>query len=374
MRDPFRILLYVFLLLQISHSCYSKAPFEKIPVPAIPFNPKTYICDFADLEITVDGIADEKAWSRVSWTDEFVDIEGESKPKPEYSTRVKMLWDNTYLYIFAEMEEPHLWATLTERDAVIYHDNDFEVFIDPDGDTHNYIELEINALGTVWDLLLTKPYRDDGHAIDAFDIPGLKTAVHLDGTLNDPSDIDKGWSVELAIPFSVFQQVADVKTPPELEYWRVNFSRVQWKLEHTENGYSKAIDPKTDKPYPESNWVWSPQGLVAMHYPEMWGYVFYDNQDIDLVSYDFPKFNSERLKWWMRQVYYAQRQFADSSGHFADSMEELKNLNPFPFWSFIECYTKTVRGYELIVGLEDTKTYLMLSEDGRIRGVPIKNE
>ena len=39
-------------------------------------------------------------------------------------------------------------ARLTKHDAVIFHDNDFEVFIDPDGDNHEYYELELNALNT----------------------------------------------------------------------------------------------------------------------------------------------------------------------------------------------------------------------------------
>jgi hypothetical protein len=65
------------------------------------------------------------------WTDLFVDIQGSLKPEPYHKTRVKMLWDDEYMYFFADMEEPHLWATLTERDAVVYFDNDFEIFIDP---------------------------------------------------------------------------------------------------------------------------------------------------------------------------------------------------------------------------------------------------
>ena len=52
-----------------------------------------------------------------------------------------------YFYVAAEMEEPHVWGTLTQHDAVIFQDNDFEVFIDPDGDNHEYYEFEINALG-----------------------------------------------------------------------------------------------------------------------------------------------------------------------------------------------------------------------------------
>ena len=125
-------------------------------------------------------------WDRACWSEDFVDIEGDLKPRPAKRTRVKMLWDDEYLYIGAELEEDQIWAEVIERDAVIFYDNDFEVFIDPDGDTHNYYELEMNALNTVWDLLLPKPYRDGGPAINGWDIKGLKTAVSIDGRLNDP--------------------------------------------------------------------------------------------------------------------------------------------------------------------------------------------
>ena len=113
------------------------------------------------------GVPDEAAWSAAEWTGPFVDIEGEGKPLPRHETRARMAWDDDYFYVAAEMVEPHLWGTLTERDAVIYHDNDFEVFIDPDGDNHRYYELEINALGTEWDLFLVRPHRDGGPALNA---------------------------------------------------------------------------------------------------------------------------------------------------------------------------------------------------------------
>jgi hypothetical protein len=57
-----------------------------------------------------------------------------------------MLWDDDYFYFAADLQEPHLWATLTARDAAFFQDHGFEVFIDPDGDTHNYAELEINGV------------------------------------------------------------------------------------------------------------------------------------------------------------------------------------------------------------------------------------
>ena len=53
-------------------------------------------------------------------------------------------------------------GTLTERDSIIFHDNDFEVFVDSDSDNHQYYEIEISALNTVWDLRLVTPYRFGG--------------------------------------------------------------------------------------------------------------------------------------------------------------------------------------------------------------------
>ncbi len=114
---------------------------------------------------------DDAAWLDAPWSLDFVDIEGDVKPKPWFRTRVKMLWDDEYFYVGAELEEPHLWATQTAHDSVIFHENDFEVFIDPDGDNHDYYEYEINALGTDWDLRLPKPYRDGGPALNEWEIP-----------------------------------------------------------------------------------------------------------------------------------------------------------------------------------------------------------
>ena len=225
--------------------------------------------DVARGTINVDGVLDDAAWASAPWTSDFVDIEGDARPKPALRTRAKLLWDDDYLYIGAELQEPDVWATLKQHDSVIYHDNDFEVFIDPDGDTFNYYEIEINALNTEWDLFLTKPYRDNGLAINAWEIPGLKKAVHVNGTLNDASDRDRGWTVELALPWSVLKEAAPHQQMPKAgDTWRLNFSRVEWNVDVVQGSYVK-------KQQPEHNWVWSPQGAVAMHMPEKWGYILF---------------------------------------------------------------------------------------------------
>ncbi len=220
--------------------------------------PRGYVCGRTASPMTIDGKLNEPAWQAARWTDEFVDIEGDAKPRPRLSTRAKMLWDDQYFYIAAELKEPHVWGTLTEHDSVIFHDNDFEVFVDPDGDNHQYYEFEINALNTGWDLYLNKPYKDGGSADNGWTITGLQKAIHVDGTINDPSDTDGGWFVELAIPWSAFQppqQQTSAVTPGQSlrprngERWRVDFSRVEWQHEVVEGKYRKVQGTKED------NWV-----------------------------------------------------------------------------------------------------------------------
>ncbi|MFN7922978.1 MAG: carbohydrate-binding family 9-like protein [Bryobacteraceae bacterium] len=230
--------------------------------------PKRYTCPRATAEPRIDGKLDDAAWPSAPWTDLFIDIEGNGKPAPRYRTRAKMLWDDRYFYIGAEMEEPDLWATYRKHDSVIFHENDFEVFLDPDGDGLNYFEFEINALNTGWDLFLPKRYKHQGKADNSWSIPGLRTAVHMDGTLNRPADRDRGWSVEMAFPWSAFNRGPRPAVAPKPgETWRVNFSRVEWKLDVRGGKYVKPAGIKED------NWVWSPQGVIDMHQPETWGYV-----------------------------------------------------------------------------------------------------
>ena len=247
------------------------APAQTTPLP------KKYTCYQTDEKILIDGKL-ENAWENAPYTSLFVDIEGDKKPLPYQHTRAKMLWDQTHLYIAAVIEEEHIWAYQTKKDQIVYLENDFEVFIDPDGDTENYYELEINAANNIFDLFLPKTYRNGGRAKLDWDIDGLQSAVSIDGTLNDASDKDKQWILEIAIPFKSLS-TTDVPAiqPVAGDAWRINFSRVNWRHEVDENGkYSRKRDPETKKLMPEYNWVWSPQGVINMHFPEYWGYLHFE--------------------------------------------------------------------------------------------------
>lgn len=282
------------------------------PIP----HPKQYVCYHAKAPLNIDGKLDEPDWVAVPWTDYFGDIEGSLKPTPRYRTRAKMLWNDDYFVIGAEISDPHIWATLTKRDTVIFYDNDFEVFMDPNGDNHEYYEFEMNALNTVWDLFLPKPYKDKGSAVDSWNIDGLKTGVHIYGTLNDPRDTDSCWTVEIAMPWKALSAYAHMATPPaEGDQWRVNFSRVEWTTTIENGRYVKV------KGRPEDNWVWSPQWVIDMHRPELWGYVQFTRQSFGTVAPRPDSSWSTRVA--LMRVYYAQRAFFEEHNRWATSMEEL---------------------------------------------------
>ena len=349
----------------------SSIPPAKIPEPKVAFSPFAYVCRRAGGPINVDGRLDEAAWTNADWTEVFGDIEGASKPAPRFRTRAQILWDDRYFYIGAYLEEPHVWATLKDRDSIIFQDNDFEVFIDPDGDTHNYYELEMNALNTVWDLLLVRPYRDGGPAVHSWDIQGLMTGVHVMGTLNDPSDRDKAWTVEIALPFAVLKECIPGKPerPEDGDQWRVNFSRVEYQLDVVKGAYVKAKNAGTGRPLPEDNWTWTPQGVVNIHYPEMWGHVQFSTKTPGKGKEKFVRRPEEKVKWALRKVYYAEwAHYYEKSGFGADvGALALKDENALRIkgWSHPPTIQITPSLFEAVYAAKSGETW-HIRQDGLI--------
>jgi hypothetical protein len=218
----------------------------------------------------LDGRLAADCWRTAARTTRFVDlVTGE---EVGLDTRAAILWDDECLYIGFELEEPDVTATLTERDSHIWLDDDVELFIaGPDA----YYELEINALDTIYEVLFT--WDDAGPALDhpqaapfdgvdfrhprgprtgywGFDLPGLRTAVHVDGTLNDPSSRDRGWSVEIAVPWSSLTVLAGGRPlpPRDGDEWRIALARFN-----------------TDRDGTSTGWAWSPHGTWDAHIPEL---------------------------------------------------------------------------------------------------------
>ena len=320
-----------------------------------------YVCYYTAEKPAIDGSGSESVWQRASWTEDFADIEGDIRPKPTLRTRAKMLWDSTYLYIYAELQETDLWGTLRQHDTIIYDDNDFEVFINPDNSTHRYFELEINTLGTVMDLFMNKPYRNGGKALMSWDTQGLLSTVTVRGTLNHPGDVDQGWSVEMAIPLKSLSFWGD-RPVRDGTQWRINFSRVEWDRDVRDGQYMVRTDAGTGRRLPEHNWVWSPQGIIDMHAPERWGYLQFSAHSggADSAGFVDPADAGAREMLWM--IYEKQRQYFRQQGHYAGTLKQLKLVGGG--------VKMQATDLQFIATVSETDRELSIDQDGEVTGNP----
>ena len=339
-----------------------------IPTPGIPIAPPVYFCPRAKGEFVMDGRIDKPFWENVPFTGNFLDISGPDFPVPRFRTRAKMCWDDENLYIAALLEGNEIWANITKRDSVMYYDNDFEVFVDPSSSGHNYMELEMNALNTQWDLILTHPYRDGGRSISCWDIPGVETAVYVAGEVNNPAADNRFWSVEIKLPFKPLMETyskelnpADLercyscRTAPRLgEFWRMNFSRVQWLVDVVDGKYCKRTGAD-GKWLPEDNWVWAATGLIDIHCPEFWGFVFFTEHG---ESMEIPA--DEQRKLDLRVLYYAQYAHYAKHGCFTEDLSKLECSKPaYPVRAEI-----TSRTFLLSCEAEQSGQLVCLHSDG----------
>ncbi len=239
----------------------------------------------------LDGTLSDSAWQSAARSSMFVDMA--SGEPALLDTQVSVLWDDENLYVGFWMQEPYPKAHLSERDSIIFTENDVELFIDG-GDC--YYELEINALGTlyevffVWrdayqrgsrfdipefDLLSRKALSFAGDfdrkpesfwwgthprgprwAFLDWDFPGLRSAVHVEGVLNDSSERSKGWTVQLALPWAGMKHLAGGRSlpPKDGDFWKMFFGRFQ-KIQ-TNSGEGQAA------------WCLTPHGVYDTHMPE----------------------------------------------------------------------------------------------------------
>ena len=245
----------------------------------------------------IDGKLDEDIWKNAQQSSRFVDLIHGTDTYMD--TRAAVLWDDEYLYVGYWLEEPNVTATLTERDSPIYQDNDAELFI---AGADGYYEFEINSFGTIYEVLFfwkeafekngyqqiaeldttregARPFNGVGYrnhprgkriGFFNWDFPGLLSAVHIDGTINDPSDTDKGWTVELAVPWKGLELLAKgdgrALPPNHGDEWRMDFSRFNThKKDTTDSG----------------GWAWSSHGVWDSHVPECFTYITFSTETAD---------------------------------------------------------------------------------------------
>jgi hypothetical protein len=255
-----------------------------------------YECRRAATPIEIDGNLDKPPWRTAERSPRFVDmVTGE----PGFlGTSAASLWDDENLYVAFWVDEPSVRATLAARDSLVFLESDVEVFVDG-GDC--YYEFEVNALGTVYEVFyiwqdaygnrrreLAGPefdlqggnalsfggdYDRDGAtfwrgrhprglrwAFRNWDLAGLRTAVRVDGTINEPASVDRGWAVELAFPWRGLAPLANGRPVPPRpgDTWRIFFGRFE------------LLSPGGQEIRPHPAWAWNRHGVLDTHLPECW--------------------------------------------------------------------------------------------------------
>jgi len=248
--------------------------------------PQRYLCQNTTETLTIDGRLNEPGWIQAKPSTPFVDI---VSGEPAWlDCTVKMLWDEKNLYLGYTVEEPHVQADLTERDSKIWMENDVEFFI---AGQNAYYELELNARNTVYEVFWIwkdsyqrgSPYyglpefnpesnrvmtlsgvgghihpRGERWGFLDWDYPGLLTAVDVQGTLNDSSDLDQGWTVEVALRWEGLKLLSDGRAlpPKNGDEWRIDCSRFQ------------SLDLEGNALERSAGWTWNRHGHYDSHIPE----------------------------------------------------------------------------------------------------------
>lgn len=203
-----------------------------------------YLIRCIEKPLEIDGRLQETEWAIAESIDDFLFPwwkEGEKE-----TTQARMLWDRERLYVSFVAQDRHISAVLTERDSAVSNEDCVEVFVAPDvKKVGSYFNFEVNALGTLLDRSQHEEHEPGWNA------EGIQIAIAVDGTLNDETDEDRSWTVEIAIPFAVFEGVAANVPPKHGDEWRLNLYRCGGEVNAQYSVWSDTETPHPDYHVPE---------------------------------------------------------------------------------------------------------------------------
>lgn len=205
----------------------------------------SYTIERVSSGITVDGRADEEDWKAAAPIELIVPWLHDAA-EPVQETEVRMLWSATDLFIVYKCADPYIGAEIRDHDGATYLEDTVEIFATPNPDhVFNYYGYEMNVLGTLLDYIT---FWRDGQRLTGgagWQSEGVRIATTIDGTLNDHSDRDTGWVLEIAIPFDNFRHLGGRIPPRDGDRWRLNLNRCAGR---TAGQYAMWSDSGTPKP------------------------------------------------------------------------------------------------------------------------------
>ncbi len=201
---------------------------ESTRVQTPPDELPTYQVLRTDQGIQVDGRLDEADWQRAVPIDFVMPWSDLEKEEPQ-STTARLLWDDDNLYIIYECVDPYLHSEVTEHDGAVYQEDAVEIFATPNMEVPgNYYGYEMNINGTLLDYVAFRGGKERTKAIHpSWQNEGVVIATTYDGTLNDHSDTDQSWILEISIPHDNFRHLGGRIPPQDGDQWRAGLNRTK---------------------------------------------------------------------------------------------------------------------------------------------------
>jgi Carbohydrate family 9 binding domain-like len=210
--------------------------------PVVPSDISSYTVKRALGPIQIDGALDEASWKAAETTGPFRLNDGSGSAQNR--VEAKLIWDDERLYFAFDCEDTDVFATMKRRDEHLWEEEVVEMFIDPDGDGKNYLELEVNPLNTFLDIFILTPVVPIPY--ESYTIPA-KWAVNVKGSVNDSSDRDGGWTAEIELPLKEAVTAANLP-PKDGDKWRLGLYRIERRPKLELIAWSPTLKPSFHTP------------------------------------------------------------------------------------------------------------------------------
>ncbi|MCW3785609.1 carbohydrate-binding family 9-like protein [Plebeiibacterium sediminum] len=291
-----------------------------LPYKPYIYKPTTYPLGHFKKAPVIDGINTQNEWDHTPWSSMFVSsISGKPENK-SHETAFKMGIYNDTIYLLAKINEDQIWALDSKRNDEYFKDNFFEILIDCDNDEYDYLNIKTNALGIIKGEL----NQYEQNSISNKNIPinqlKIKCATYIQGTVNKPNDTDQYWQLEIGIPVNL--KTDDTDNIDKNGHWKMNFVRSHWPYVVIDGAYKKIINSDTGKLYNGEQFIWAYMFDNPITKLELWGEVYVNN-----TNYNNNILTKEqRIKWELRNIFYAQKLHFEKHNRFANKIAGLKDI------------------------------------------------
>lgn len=198
----------------------------------------------ASAPVVVDGKLNDAAWKNAGILE--LQFPWSEQTGAKQKTIARILWDDQFLYVGYECDDSDIVAHYLERDDPTYKDDAVEFFVNPDPSQTFYYGMEMNARAVLFDYFYAFPRL----LLKRLNLTGVQLATNIRGTLNQTGDKDQGWSLEVAVPWVNYEELAK-KLPPEAgSTWTANLNR--WDGTEPHRRLSLWSDSGMDKPSPHN--------------------------------------------------------------------------------------------------------------------------